>query len=76
MGLIFLSAMASSVALTCAEEQLSPEVALGTSLVTLTAATMIVGAATVAVGESGRRQEVGHGWAWVVHVWCVHTPCL
>ena len=51
MGLIFLSAMATSIAIMCGDKGLGPEVALGTSLATLTISTTLVGIATVAVGR-------------------------
>ena len=51
MGLIFLSAMASSIALLCKEDGYEPKEALGTSLLTLAIATFIVGILIVLVGR-------------------------
>ncbi len=50
VGLIFLSAMASSIALLCKEDGYEPREALGTSLLTLAIATFIVGILIVLVG--------------------------
>ena len=50
VGLIFLSAMASSIALLCEEDGYEPKEALGTSLLTLAIATFIVGILIVLVG--------------------------
>lgn len=50
VGLIFLSAMASSIALLCEEDGYEPRQALGTSLLTLAIATFIVGILIVLVG--------------------------
>ena len=50
VGLIFLSAMASSVAVECQHAGASPEATLGTALVTLTASTFLVGSAVTLVG--------------------------
>ena len=51
VGLIFLSAMASSVAEICTRAGRSPEMALSTSLLTLTCSTCLVGIVIIAVGE-------------------------
>ena len=52
VGLIFLSAMASSIALLCKEDGYEPREALGTSLLTLAIATFIVGILIVLVGSA------------------------
>lgn len=57
MGLIFLSAMASSIASACAREGLDAAAALGTALLTMAACTMLTGLGLVAVGE--RRHAAG-----------------
>ena len=49
VGLIFLSAMASSIALLCEQDGYEPREALGTSLLTLAISTFIVG--ILIVGE-------------------------
>jgi len=51
VGLIFLSAMATSIATMCADASLPAQTALGTTLLTLTIATTIVGIGTVLVRE-------------------------
>lgn len=48
VGLIFLSAMATSIAALCGG---SPQIALGTALTWLAVSTVLVGAAIVAVGK-------------------------
>lgn len=53
VGLIFLSAMASSIAALCAEAGHDAATALGTSLLTMTISTFLVGLGTLAVGELG-----------------------
>ena len=50
VGLIFLSAMASSIAMLCEEDGYEPREALGTSLLTLAISTFIVGILIVLVG--------------------------
>ena len=50
VGLIFLSAMASSIAALCAEAGRDAATALGTSLLTMTVCTFFVGLGTLAVG--------------------------
>lgn len=50
VGLIFLSAMATSVAQICGQANQGPDIALGTTLLTLTASTAMVGIVTFAVG--------------------------
>lgn len=64
MGLIFLSAMASSIATLCAEAGRDAATALGTSLLTMTVSTFLVGLGTLVVGEwpgaaNGRAGTVG-----------------
>ena len=54
VGLIFLSAMASSIATLCKEDGYAPQEALGTSLLTLAIATFIVGILIVLVGTPTR----------------------
>lgn len=51
VGLIFLSAMASSIATLCEADGYEPREALGTSLLTLAISTFIVGILIVLVGE-------------------------
>lgn len=51
MGLIFLSAMATSIAKLCEENGYDPNEALGTSLLTLAISTFIVGLLIVLVGK-------------------------
>ena len=51
VGLIFLSAMASSIALLCEEDGYEPREALGTSLLTLAISTFVVGILIMLVGE-------------------------
>ena len=51
VGLIFLSAMATDIANTCAAAGLPVADAIGTTLVTFCVATWIVGAFTMLVGE-------------------------
>lgn len=55
MGLIFLSAMASSIAGLCLDAGRDAATALGTSLLTMSVATFFTGAMTLLVGEHGRR---------------------
>ena len=50
MGLIFLSAMATSIAHASTAEGFSAQEALGTTLVTLVIATLLVGVLIVLVG--------------------------
>lgn len=50
VGLIFMSAMATSIAGTALAAGQSVQVALGTSLLTMTVSTVIVGLATLLVG--------------------------
>ncbi len=52
VGLIFLSAMASSIATACLEAGQSPQVALASTLVTTALSTLAVGLGTILVGES------------------------
>ena len=58
MGLIFLSAMASSVAVECQHAGASPEATLGTALVTLTASTFLVGSAVTLVGKQSSPLQI------------------
>ncbi|GAB4817875.1 hypothetical protein N2152v2_004921 [Parachlorella kessleri] len=51
VGLIFLSAMASSIAVLCAEAGRDAATALGTSLLTMTVCTFLVGLGTLAVSK-------------------------
>ena len=51
MGLIFLSAMASSIAALCAEKGYAPEEALGTSLISSAISTLVVGLLIIMLGE-------------------------
>ncbi len=51
VGLIFLSAMASSVAAICGEMGMEVKETLGTCLVTLAFATLSVGIITILIGE-------------------------
>jgi hypothetical protein len=51
VGLIFLSAMASSIAKLCENNGYDPHEALGTSLLTLAISTFFVGLLIVLVGE-------------------------
>lgn len=58
IGLIFLSAIASSVAdLTYGTHGLSVAIAMGTALVSLCIATLIVGLLTLLFGECGKAWE-------------------
>lgn len=50
MGLIFLSAMATSIAHLCEKNGYDPHEALGTSLLTLAISTFIVGVLIILVG--------------------------
>lgn len=52
VGLIFLSAMATSVAHECHKAGVSPEATLGTALLTLTGSTLLVGLTIILVGAS------------------------
>jgi hypothetical protein len=54
-GIIFLSAMGSSIATLCLDAGKDAEVALGTALLTMTASTFLVGLGTLLVGEDGGR---------------------
>lgn len=65
VGLIFLSAMATSIAALCSN---SAEVALGTALTWLAISTVLVGVAIVAVGK--------YKWATLVQYMPVRLPCL
>lgn len=65
VGLIFLSAMATSIAALCSD---SAEVALGTALTWLAISTILVGTAIVAVGK--------YKWATLVQYMPVRLPCL
>ena len=58
MGLIFLSAMASDIAVICNGAGLPAQDALGTTLFTFSIATMVVGILTMLVGENGRMPSV------------------
>ena len=51
VGIIFLSSMATSIAATCAKASLGVDVALGTTLLTFSIATFLVGLLTLLVGE-------------------------
>lgn len=51
VGLIFLSAMATSIAAICCEAGRDAATALGTSLLTMSVATFFTGACTQLVGE-------------------------
>jgi SulP family sulfate permease len=50
VGLIFLSAMATSIAVACQRDGYTPAEALGTSLLTMAASTALVGLVLLAVG--------------------------
>ena len=50
-GIIFLSAMGSSIATLCLDAGKDAEVALGTALLTMTVSTFLVGLGTLLVGE-------------------------
>lgn len=52
VGLIFLSAMATSIAVLCEQQGYSREEALGTSLITLAISTFLVGFFIVLLGEA------------------------
>ena len=60
MGLIFLSAMATSIAGLCADQGLGAATALGTSLLAMSAATFFTGAMTLLVGacQGGRTRTL------------------
>jgi len=60
VGLIFLSAMATSIAGTCLEAGRDAATALGTSLLTMSAATFFTGAMTLLVGGWARRSKPQH----------------
>ncbi len=65
VGLIFLSAMASSIAMLCEEAGRDAATALGTSLLTMTISTFCVGLGTMAVGEQwGPGREGGREGGW------------
>ncbi len=51
VGLIFLSAMASSIASLCSRAGLDASAALGTSLLTMAVSSAVVGLGLLAVGE-------------------------
>lgn len=51
VGLIFLSAMASSIAGLCSRAGMDASAALGTSLLTMAASSAVVGLGLLAVGE-------------------------
>ena len=51
MGLIFLSAMGTSIAAMCLEAGRDAATALGTALLTMTISTFLVGVGTLLVGE-------------------------
>jgi hypothetical protein len=53
VGLIFLSAMATSIASLCLEAGRDAATALGTSMLTMSLATFFTGAMTLLVGERG-----------------------
>ena len=59
MGLIFLSAMATSIAGLCGAAGRDEATALGTSLLAMTLSTFLVGLGTLAVGELGGCGVVG-----------------
>lgn len=54
VGLIFLSAMATSIAVLCEQKGYSREEALGTSLITLAISTFLVGFFIILLGEAAR----------------------
>lgn len=58
MGLIFLSAMATSIAAICCEAGRDAATALGTSLLTMSVATFFTGACTLLVGAWRAEQRV------------------
>jgi SulP family sulfate permease len=53
VGLIFLSAMGSSIAAACTAAGRDAATALGTALLTMSVATFFTGAACLLVGERG-----------------------
>ena len=71
VGLIFLSAMASSVAALCTAAGRDAASALGTSLLTMAASTLLVGLGLVAVGGCGAVLWV----LWFECRWCVCGCC-